>query len=176
VNLTGNTDYDAYEGVAPTWATGTGWTFDGVDDYLDTGVNPLDNQGWSAFIRIANNNTNDDTKHAFGVGTSFRSRFSVMPRYNNTYSAIANDTRVIITSAGVDSGVLGFSGARTFINAVYKGTCPVDTSNTFSGSVYIGTSNGAVTFWAGDVLALVIYDGTLTDDQVSDLTTAMNAL
>lgn len=40
VNLANPGTYDAAPGVAPTWASATGWTFNGSTQYLTTGITP----------------------------------------------------------------------------------------------------------------------------------------
>ena len=64
VNLVTPSTYDAAPGVAPTWNTATGWTFDATA-YLTTGVVPAQ-ATWSMLVQFANG--------ASGAGSYTRGR------------------------------------------------------------------------------------------------------
>src|SRR3989344_7466925 len=51
-NLANPGTYTAAVGVAPTFASSTGWTFNGSTQYLTTGVIPAN--GWSMIVRFSN--------------------------------------------------------------------------------------------------------------------------
>lgn len=52
-NLANPGTNDATEGVAPSWAGATGWTFNGSTQHLLTGLSPTSDATWSALVRFS---------------------------------------------------------------------------------------------------------------------------
>ena len=67
VNLANPGTYNAANGNSPTFNTAIGWTFDGVNDYLVTGIVPASDQSWSAIVRLTGLNKETINRSAFGV-------------------------------------------------------------------------------------------------------------
>lgn len=177
INLANPGTYDAAPGVAPTWAYGTGWTFNGTTQYLTTGVVPASDQTWSALIRFSGGAQN--TKYIFGAVTSGSTRFfGFNTNYTDNKVYYYNGSFLGINT-GINSGVLGVAGNKGYRNgSAESGTIPAG-SGTITGGALIGAVNVGATpsfLWPGNVQALAIYSGTLSASDVATITTAMNAL
>ena len=173
--------YDAAPGVAPTWASATGWTFDGSTQYLKTGVDLL--HPYTTIIRIvsiANPSTADYSHGILGTSPStifhgFRLTSAVSIRGQN--GATAKDATV----SGL-AGVYAIAGKDWYINGADAGS-DLDTSWAYNpaptGGCFIGGRNfgGAVNGPADAVIAaFAIYNTTLTPTQVAAVSSAMALL
>lgn len=185
VNLANPGTYDALAMTgAPTFDTATGWTFNGSNQSVTTRVIP--NTGWSMIVRYSNRPVAGNKPVCGGGGTTggANSRLgiyapiggtSVRYDYGNTQT-----TGAVLPSAGV----IGITAAYGYID----GSPDVATGGAFTAGggyeIYAGANNdgrhhptdGAFPFWAGNVLALSIYNTTLSDAQVLAISTAMAAL
>lgn len=180
VNLANPGQYTLSPGVAPAWSAAGGWAFDGLSQYLDTGIVPA--SGWTILIRFSNPAiTNDqrglagelDTNAAFGVGYEV-GVLGDKKRYYYHGGQLAKTTAIPGHPSSL--GVAGNTGYRD--GAAEFGTIPAWTG-TASHSVFIGAFNNggaASLFFQGNVLAVVIYDVTLTAAQVATITAQMQAL
>jgi hypothetical protein len=173
VNLANPGTYDLAPGVAPTFDTTTGWTFNGTTQYLVSGIVPA--TGWSALVRFSNaggaqapligaRDANDDGLFMQARGTT-----------NRIYSYGGNR----LTIAGEQaSGVMAIAGTVAYLNGVAEtGTLP-GTPTTTQG-LYVGALNSAgapLLFLGGKIQAIAIYSVILTGPQVAVITTAMNTL
>lgn len=185
-NLANPGTYDLTPGVAPTWATGTGWTFSGGATYLKTGIFPQLNGNWSMFVRLASNST--------GISSGWTGCRITGTRYflieaarsfdNNVYY-LADGTGLGVAPA-VANGVLGIAGGNCYRNGSLDGTLTPsnDVTNTTI-DIYLGGLNNQGSFvpafgtWAGYsfvIVACAVYNAALASGQASALTTAMNAL
>ena len=167
--------YDAAPGVAPTWASGTGWTFNGSTQYLTTGV--AMGSGYTMIARYSG------VLAATGSILGARSAtpyFYMRPRS----SAASGRSQYVwgaasLTGAALNqaSGVVAMAGNACYFNGSLEGSV----SSTFSGSsvaLFVGAYNNGspADFFAGNVLAVAIYNTTLTAPQVAAISTAMAAL
>ena len=165
INLANPGTYNAAPGVAPTWASGTGWTFNGSTQYLSTGLNQADNM--TVLIRVSD----------WASGSCFGSRGN--PRLFFTYfSALVmryhwgeNSLDATYRASGV------YALAKNI--AYYNGATDGTVSGTFDFSLfhpmYIGAfdrSNSADDFASAKIQALAIYDTPLTAPQVLAVSTA----
>lgn len=170
--------YDAALGVAPTHNPLTGWTFNGTNQYLTTGVTPA--SGWSMIIRYS--------------GASYASAFGVLVGSRNTignrrFYLAKNPGPVQLYANGGGSvgsafnvvAVVAIAGQQGYRSGVADGgaTAAWDTPNN-GVIIFIGCYNkaGPADFMAGgfNILALAIYDTVLTAPQVLAVSTAMAAL
>lgn len=174
VNLVSPGTYDAAPGVAPTWAAGTGWTFNGSSQYLATGVIPVGTT-WSAFIQFSNR-TSGGNRWLFGVlGGALA--FGVVPALFSGFIQYYNGNSVL-GSAAVASGNLGVAGLVGYLNGTSSGSI-TSGSPTYTQGVFIGALNSAGTpqsYIACNVQAVAIFNSTLTPAQVAILAVAMAAL
>ncbi len=163
---------DAAPGVAPSWAAGTGWTFNGSTQYLTTGVTPGDAYTviarYSGFAGASDHavfGVRVGSKHfEYFAKTSGVSNFVRNGAYRGAASALAGATVALASHACYVDGAA--------ITPVGGSADPAQSA------LYIGASNNtaAAYFAACDIQAVAIYSDTLTAGEVASLTTAMNAL
>jgi len=181
-NLANPGTYDAALGVAPAWDDVNGWKFDGIDDYLNTGITPEHDQTWSMIIRhsnwvrVQNFSTLAGCGDGAGHGFLLDERDAVAPFvgrevyfFNGGYSLIVEDPYT--------AGVWCVAGSDGYIDGVDVVDIINNTSD-WQGEVYIAAQNNSgnpYTFSDIDIQALAIYDIDIAA-YVAGLTTAMAAL
>jgi len=175
INLANPGTYDATDGTAyPTWAALTGWSFNGLTQYLLTGITPAN--GWSAIVRVANVANGGA---AFGEGGIGNSWFGIRPARNGTtiqymQGAVANNasgqlvsgTVAIANQIGYKNGASDITGIGAWTGSAPR-TIAVGTAQTTDFTTYI---------YQGDVLALAIYNTALSGTVIGLLHTAIMAL
>lgn len=177
INLANPGTYNAAPGVAPTFNTVDGWTFNGTTQYLSTGIIPSNVYTWSVLCRFSNGGTGDRCLCGTRTGSSY---FFI--RHNQGGTAVGyyyGSNGVSTVAPGATSGVLGFAGTSAYRNGVLNGTITGGTIPTFTHGIYIGGYNSSGSFFeafSGKIQALAIYSTTLTAGEVATLTTLMNAI
>jgi hypothetical protein len=172
VNLANPGVNDAAPGVAPTWAAGTGWVFNGTTQFLTTGVVPQN--GWAMLVRFSGANNNGALA---GIDTPGR-YFFLQPRFSdgNHYYGQGG----IVVGAGLlSNGVMGVSDNSGWLNGVNEGT-----TGAWSGigarEIRLGAitspAGGTSALFSGNIQAVAIYNATLTAFQVAAVSAAMAAL
>jgi len=179
VNLANPGTYDAAPGTAPSWATGTGWTFNGSTQYLRTSVVPANDQSWSFIVRLANRVGNKCVAGVWNASAVGRG-FAIWPYALNVYYDNGGE---ITTSPGITSGVLCVAGNKGYRDGTVESGTISAWTGTSVGDVMIGalhsryTADGtAINFFAGDILALAIFNIALSGAQAAAVTSAMQAL
>ncbi len=178
VNLANPGTYDAAEGVAPTWAAGTGWTFDGATQYLTTGVVPPDSQTRSMIIRIANHTGAGVWSILAGQQTYGGARNLLL---GSTYASNAEywSGGFLRQAPLLATGTLAVAGNVAYRNGISDGNLSDAGSSDTHFGIYIGAcnyQNDPIRYGNGSVLAFAFYNTTLTADQVAAVSTAMAAL
>ncbi|MFA5828541.1 MAG: LamG-like jellyroll fold domain-containing protein [Candidatus Shapirobacteria bacterium] len=179
VNLANPGTYNLTSGTAPTWSASTGWTFNGTNQFLTTGLTPSANT-WSYLVRFSDANTSDYWRAIIGTTDNNNWSVAVYPiaggggykaYYNGHYDSL-------YLSGAVASGVMGMSYNKGYLNGTSEpGTIPI--INPPNKNLYIGaknTNSGADSFLPGKIQAAAIYNTTLTADQVANVTDAMETL
>lgn len=179
VNLANPGTYDASPGVAPTFATATGWTFNGSTQYLDTGYAAGNTSNKSIIVRYS------------GVAAiSYGAPMGVLDAVANKGWGMQpwrpGTTHVLYVSGGnarqvspqLAAGVLAIAGTQAYRNGVADGTAWTYTAWTPYHTVYIGMWRGTagIYYLACSVQAAAIYETTLTAPQVATVSAAMAAL
>lgn len=177
VNLAQPGTYDAAEGVAPTWAAGTGWSFDGTDDYLNSNVVAGDN--WSIVVRIV---TWTWTAACVLIGSSNTGGVQLTAINQNNaderryrYGSVA--TVKFVSGVSTAPGVRAICGTIGYWDGSEDVTGLGGVGNLLP--IYIGclNSDGITTSFAQAVVAAVaIYNSALSAAQIAALTTRMAAL
>jgi hypothetical protein len=174
INLANPGTYDAAPGTAPTFATATGWTFNGSTQWLTSGIVPVSNQSWTMIIRFANAVTTGGilagVQHE--LGTTF---FGIQPiRSGNTvgyFSGLA-----LSVGPALATGTLAVSGSRAYRNGSQEsGAIPAGTGS-FSTAIYIGRMSGNESYpyyIACSISSLWIANSTLDAAQVAAQSAAM---
>lgn len=177
-NLANPGTYDAAPGVAPTWASGTGWTFNGTQ-WLNTGIYPV--TGYTIIGRYANL-TQTDNRCLIGAGNTPHDGHEMRVMWNNDplkQGAYTHGSGTVSSSPGT-ANVVALAGRLLYYAGTYVGTVGIATLT--SDSTYgIGAKNyGANTArgfaFLGDILAVAIYNTTLTAGEVAAASAAMAAL
>jgi len=173
VNLANPGTYNLVNGVAPTWAAETGWTFNGTQ-YKETGITPSSNgetNGWSMFLRFSGFIGSTGYTGMCALDGTY---FSIAPNRGETRRYI-NGTGILSNPGGMEAGVIGMAGGTPYLNGVSDGAINLGT-NTKS-MIYIGcTGLGPQLPVIGNIQALVIYDSVLTEVQALAISNAMAAL
>lgn len=166
---------DAAPGVAPTWAAGTGWTFNGSTQYLVTGVVPA--SGYSMLIQFTNGPT--------ATITWLCGEFKANARFDIQPSRTGADVRygsggLTVVAPHLTSGNLGIAGQQGYRNGTADGSAIGAWSALATDDIYIGCYNfngvGASNFISAKVQAFAIYSVTLTAPQVAAVAAGMAAL
>lgn len=181
VNLASPGTFDAAPGTAPTFDTATGWTFNGSSQYLVTGIAPA--AGYSMIVRFSGASTSGTRTVAGTVRISAPiSRFYIRSvdagigrsyGYGTASTALDSGNRPALAS-----GVLANVGGYGYAN----GTADIDSGGTWI-TTALGITIGAeqrdasiTNYYSGNVLAVAIYNATLTAPQVAAISSAMSAL
>lgn len=175
INLANPGTYNAAAGSDPSFATATGWTFNGSSQYLVTGVKPTPTGTWSGFIQYTG--LSGATKTLWGMyESSATGAFLVQSSSTNmrSYNGAIADNATIMSS-----GNYGIAGKTPYRNGSAEANTIGSGSTTVTIDIYIGALNynGGPIQYAGIVcIALSIYNIALTSAQVTNLYNAMNAL
>ena len=169
---------DLTVGVAPTWASGTGWTFNGTTQYLETGL------GWdgdySLIIRYANSNNTGYLLAGQDV-TGITKRVGVSPERGVGPAVLYLNGETDDISPALTTGILCIAGANCYRDSSLDVTLPstsgiVTTYKPVIGALHWYNSPHVTFYWQGDVQAVAFYSNTLTGSQVGNLTGYINAL
>ena len=168
--------YDAAPGVAPTWASGTGWTFNGTTQYLDTGVIPAADQSWSLLVRYSGAVQSDFAR--FGCLNSGSARFFLYPYTVSSSGTGYGHGGYLLVPVSDTSGVIGFAGNQPYRNgATHGGTIGTGAGTPIAFSIGAVNNTSVIgDYWNGTIEAIAIYDTVLTAPQVAAVSTAMAAL
>lgn len=166
-------------GVAPTWNTTTGWTFNGTTQYLQTGITC--GQGYSFIVRFSSASTAGSNFLA-GADSSTNRRLYLWSTLGTSHVFGAGGY-LIVAGGAYSSGVMAVAGNQGY----YNGSTDGGAIPAYSGDVEWQPLIGAATNVANnnpnfsqaltkDIQAVALYSDTLTSGEISDLTDAMNAL
>lgn len=164
--------YDAAPGVAPTWASGTGWTFaEASGQYLTTGYTVTTGSNISAIVAFSN------ASGLYGqiVGTQTSTAFRIGCR-----DLGARDYRnggIVSVGTSTAAGTMAIAGSKAYFNGAEEGTITVTVGN--AGVLTIAALNNAGTplpRYTGNIAALAIYNTALSAAQVAAVSAAMAAL
>ena len=171
VNLANPGTYDAAPGVAPTWASGTGWTFNGSTQWLLTGITPA--SGWSMFVQYTGFG---GANYSYFCGEfTADARFFVGHYEVGAWYASGQQVYNVAPSVAA-AGNLGIAGQQGYRNGIADGGAIGAWAGVATVAIGIArllpfASNAAFT-----AVALAIYDTTLTAPQVAAVSAAMAAL
>ena len=167
-------------GVAPTWASGTGWQ-GSATAWLNTGIVPDNDQTWSVLVRFGNTPAGFTGQRLFGIGITAGRRFTIEPTAANYQNGGSLSATAVTIGGG---GVWGFAGNVAYrdgmaesgtISAPILGTLNVCLLLASNPQGLIGNVSGG-SIWGGTMQAVAIYDTTLTASQVAAVSAAMAAL
>jgi len=178
VNLANPGTYDAAPGVAPTFDTATGWTFNGSTQYLTTGIVPVNNQTWTIMVRFSDAPAAGTFQSIAGLGWAggqgFMLAITTATSRRSYYSGSLVHVGIL-----TQNGVMAIAGNQGYYNGVANGATISAAAFTNTFALVIGALNQAnsiVSFFNGKIQAAFVASSTLTAGQVAALSTAMAAL
>lgn len=179
INLANPGTNDAAPGDAPTFNAATGWTFNGSNDYLLTGITPA--TGYTLAVRIANYTSTSSNRTAIGSGSSSANGLEIRPVWGSGSNAFWVHGSGTASGAENPTGVLVLAGQSAYLNGVLLSSAIGAATLTSNSGLTIGVkayNSGAtrVNYLAADVLAVAIYSTTLDATQVAEVSAAMAAL
>lgn len=175
-NLANPGTYDAALGVAPTWASATGWTGTG-SAWLDTGIVEGD-QSWTYIVRYNQSAAPGGLRMYLSARQSATSDITIQA-ITGIYQEFTNHSGQISFGAAA-SNVVCVAGSRAYLNGTLQsGTMTAGTSPSIPIYLLARNNNGTAAMFLGTsdtIVAVAIYNTTLGSTAISALTTAMNAL
>jgi len=176
VNLASPGTFNAAPGVAPTFSTATGWTFNGSSQYLTTGIVPV-RQVTSVIYRY-DGTQSASTGVAFGALNSATAEFSVYPRYTDGQSYFVSGGASGTSAAYAAGTNIAIAGPYAYRNGERVGGAMATGAGTITNTLVIGAMNsGTITrFLPITIYAFAVYFTTLSDADVAALERIMAAL
>lgn len=184
-NLANPGTYDAAPGVAPTWASGTGWTFNGTTQYLTTGIVPAST--YSMIVRFSGLVTTGGASGHVACGSAGTganaTRFFIRPRYASPFLSYSLRYGADLTDivGDVSSGIMALAASAQYKDGSYIGAPGAGTWSGTAYDIYIACLNVngsllASSYLGGIIQALAVYNTTLSAAQVAAISAAMAAL
>ena len=129
VNLADPGTYDAWPARAPTWNSTDGWIFNGLSQYIDTGIEPQSN--WTILVRYSNATLDNEwlfgiTDEDTGANQSYSASYS--GAYDHSYwmgNSYTDDPFEIDVLDPKPAGVVGISEFQGYFDGLADGD-PVD--------------------------------------------------
>jgi len=176
INLANPGTYDAVEGAAPAWASGTGWIFGTNNRYLLTGITPQD--GWSMFAQFTGANGSDEHVVVGSQDTTHTSRFYLRPRSSFASGRIYGQGSFVAITGYLTAGNMAVADQQGYLDGVADGGAIGAWSGTARPIIVGGLMFDAtpISWFQGNVVAVAIYSSTLTAPQVAAVAAAMAAL
>lgn len=178
VNLASSGTYDLTEGSAPTWASATGWTFNGSSQYLVTAATLTD----ACSVLVAFSGSTLNSAQCVLIGNIKAGWVSELYMANdftdaNRYFSNSSYDGKTSTADAVASGVMGIAGKAGYYNGASEVTLPAG-SMTYSEGLVIGCMDffGFCYWFNGNIQAIALYSDTLTSGEVETVSDAMAAL
>lgn len=174
VNLANPGTYDAAPGVAPTFDAATGWTFNGSDQYLNSGVTL--GSGSSIILRFSDKAGSLPQNAYFAGSNQVAQLILVGASANSRKNRYAHGTAV---KEGIvsNSGVIALAATAGFIDAASDVTGLAGTGTT-NRPIFIGCYNSGGTpalYMPCKIQAIALYNIDISS-YISPLTAAMAAL
>ncbi len=165
--------YDASLGTFENWTPENGWSFIPID-YLNTGYTPTDCTKMTIIVRYTRDADSYTESYMWGADTSYGVGSGFAFRFSGSYMYWCNGGYAY-RSPIAWSGVMGMAGKRCFLDGQYISTIGAGTYT--CGPLFIGKETTTPTYtnyaFKGDIQAMVLYDGILTDQQVAEVSAAM---
>lgn len=172
IDLSGS-ENNLTEGSAPSWSASIGWSFDGVSQYLKTGIVPFsDYSGFGQFSSYVSG-------VVFGEAGAGSAGFAVYPTAASKVFYYGSGE--LSKSPGITSGNLAVCGYQTrraaYRNGASDGTIPSGSESPLE--IYIGASSFPFPSFLpcnGTVDAVAIYNNSLSDTIAAAIASAMASL
>jgi len=160
----GDNRYRATDETPPTWSGAAGWTFNGSNQQLLTGIVPVNNQLWTMLVAFSGLSSVDAHRIIAGFysWTGVETRFGLCVGYGVT--------RVVPCSGGdgtatqMTQGVAGVSGAQGYANGVGTGAIAT-VAATWTTQIALGSGYG-FRYTAVNIRAVMIAPRPLAESEV----------
>lgn len=175
VNLANPGTYNATEGVAPSWAAGTGWTFNGSSQYLTTVVG---GNSYSALVRFSDGTEQSSAIFGETKTTTNDTRLNIYPYYSGGHIYFRCGGNYD-QNGYYTFGVLAVTPAAAYANGTSLGSLSGAWTGTTSYTIALGGHciNASIDEkWTGKIQAFAIYSDTLSSAEVATVSAAMAAL
>jgi hypothetical protein len=177
INLANNAGlYTAAPGDAPSWASSTGWWFNGTNDYLTTGISPRYTQTWSMIIKANGGRLLTTGQNLAGVGYSGAQRFVINATWSATQCEFSNGGAVGYKqfTPRFQAGIMAIAGRNCYRDGSYLGQVNLSSDATErTAAMFIGALNangGTISGrWQGYMTSIAIYRVILTPAQVVEI-------
>lgn len=177
VNLVNPGTYDAAPGVAPGWGVLTGWGFNGVSQYLTTGIVPQ--SGWSALLLFSDAVYSGD-RYAFGSwDTGSTARFAPLFRASTGRLGWTYANGVAFGASGPTAGVFAAAGNVSYLNGASFVTTAGTFNNANAAAIMLGCRPSGATpqlYLQVNIQAFAICSSTQTAQQIATASAALAAL
>lgn len=179
-NLTGNATYDCVVGSAPS-LDANGWYGDSA--YLKTGIVPQANYTMIARISSHNHTSVGIIIGCVASGNNFY--FKMGSTVNNmAFCNGTNEVELVQYLYAIADGIYAIAGSKGYYGGAAKVATLDNTWGTNTNDIWLMKANSAGTpvgrfnsAWTSHrFMAFAVYNTVLTDAQIANLTTAMNAL
>lgn len=172
INLVNPGTYDCTTNSDPLWASSTGWTGDGSSKVLNTGIIP--SNSWSLAIRFSGNTARTQWICRANRSTTSTSAFGIYARNNPALRGYAGSQFTV--NGLISSAVACMTGRLFYLDGIYKGTS-VEGLQPDSQMQLLGSSIGLfTTYFSGSIQAFAMYNISITEEQVIEITNRMNEL
>lgn len=177
VNLANPGTYNAYAGNAPDWDASHGWIFNGINDYLKTGIIP-GNVNWSYIFQYSDPDSNSYKRWWGCRNSTTGTSVGMENRVGNSTLWVMNGGTNTNQKSVTSTGGLAICGDKLYepngtVQSLVTGDIP-------QFQLFIGAANHAdigtlnpkgITF-----ISFSIYDTVLSATQIAAVFTAMAAL
>lgn len=179
INLANPGTYDlTAPTAAPTWDSTDGWTFDGVSQYLATGITPTDHRTYTVVVKFSGL-SGASTGYAWGWYAS--GGFCYAPSRTNQTIYAGTTVNGWAYANIVGGGVAVVAGDKFYLNSGLMS--PGLTTETITQrEIYLGASKKSSgsppihTYFGGKIQAFAVYNIVLTASQVIAVTEALNSI
>jgi hypothetical protein len=173
VNLVTPGTYNLSAGVDPAFDTAIGWTFNGTDQTLNTGIDPAANatQNMSIIVRYSNCTS---AGGFIAGGTNFAGSYFTIAVRTTPLRRYYNGGLFTSAAAFSDNGVICLAGLNGYFNGVVDPAGPLAWSDFDCAQLAIAKVSSS--YWAGSIQAVAIYNNVLSAAEALAISNAMAAL
>ena len=176
-----NTQHTLTDGVAPTWANGSGWTFNGSTKYLQSDISPPVNQQSTLIIKYSGSlNTGTFLAGAINGGFLWGLQATDDSSGGGSIARVAYMNGSLIRVAPpLTAGVLALRGPQGYRGGTGDEGGAIAAAGSVSTPFFIGCCNDAQTapttmgFWSGVITSIAYYNVVLTAAQVTTIIASM---
>ena len=174
VNIANPGTHDATNGIAyPTWDAVNGWSlYQDSKQYLNTDFTP--NGDYTVIVRYSAD-ASAQRAALFGAQNDYSDTYHIWAVYEGTAYWRNGGS---YNHSEYRSGVIGLVGHNAYMNGTFLSTIGTGTqsfANLRIGAFSTTEDDATDYYWWGTIQALVIYDSTLTTEQVTYVTAGINS-